>query len=290
MFASFRPKGWMLAAAAALALGCAVGALGRAALASAPASAAPREGIPLPAVMYHGLLRDPALQGTYVIDPTLLESDMAYLQSRGYTPVHIADLIGYTEGGELPEKPILLTFDDGCYNNYVYAYPFAQKYGMKIVISPIGVWADSYSASGEENAAYSTLTWSRMREMQESGLVEFQNHTYDLHGETDGRLGSSRREGESDEEYAAVLSADLGKMQDRMREELGRPADCFVYPFGAIGEGEEALVRSLGFRCTLTCDSRISYITRDAASLFGIGRTLRPPDCTSEEFFSFLPQ
>lgn len=105
MFASLRVKGWILAAAAALALGCAAGVLIRSAFAVRPASAAPSQGIPLPAVMYHGLLRDPALQGTYVIDPALLESDLAYLQEKGYTPVHIADLLAYVDGkAELPEN------------------------------------------------------------------------------------------------------------------------------------------------------------------------------------------
>lgn len=291
MFAAFRAKRWMAAAAAALALGCGIGALARTALAARPASAVPENAVALPAVMYHGLLRDPNLQGTYVIDPALLESDLVYLRENGYTPVHIADLLAWVDGRtELPEKPILLTFDDGAYNNYVYAYPLAQKYGMKMIFAPIGTWADVYSESGEENAAYSTLTWERMREMQDSGLIELQNHTYNLHASENGRLGSGRKKGESEEAYAAVLSADLVKMQERMTAELGAPASCFVYPFGAIGEGEETIVKNLGFRCTLTCDSRISYITRDPESLFGIGRRLRPPDCSSEEFFSFLRQ
>ena len=292
MFASLRVKGWILAAAAALALGCAAGVLIiRSAFAVRPASAAPSQGIPLPAVMYHGLLRDPALQGTYVIDPALLESDLAYLQEKGYTPVHIADLLAYVDGkAELPEKPILLTFDDGYYNNYVYAYPLAQKYGMKIIISPIGCWSDAYSESGEERAPYTHLTWTRIREMRDSGLVEFQNHTYSLHEGKGERIGSSRKSGESDEDYAALLTADLGQMQEKMRLHLGKAADCFVYPFGAIGEGEEEIVKNLGFRCTMTCDSRISWITREPQSLFGIGRQLRPPDCSSEEFFSFLPE
>lgn len=293
MFASFRLRFWRIAAvAAALALGCWAGALARSAVLSQPASTVPENGVALPAVMYHGLLRDPGLQGTYVIDPALFESDLVYLREHGYTPVHIADLLAWADGtGRLPEKPILLTFDDGAYNNYVYAFPLAQQYGMKIIVSPIGCWADRYSETGEENAAYSTLTWERMREMLGSGLVELQNHTYNLHRAEGGRLGSGRREGESEEAYAAVLREDLGRMQERMEAELGAPASCFVYPFGSIGEGEEAIVKSLGFRCTLTCDSRISYITRDASSLFGIGRRLRPPDCSSEEFFgSYLPE
>lgn len=285
MYTSVRLKKWVLAAAAALALGCAAGGLLKGA-GAVEAAAPAREGTPLPVIMYHGLLRDEALQGDYVISPEILESDMAYLQEQGYTALHIQDLLDYVDGkAGLPEKPVLLTFDDGYYNNYLYAYPLAQKYQMKLVVAPIGYYTDQYSETKDEHAPYSHITWDQMAEMQESGLVEFQNHTYNLHGSGGQRLGTKKLAGESSEAYAALLSEDLMRMQKKMEDHLGRAPSCFVYPFGAVSETEPEIIRSLGFRCTLTCESRINYITRDAECLYGLGRWRRPPGTPSGEFF-----
>ena len=151
MFASFRFRRGAAAAALVFLLGCAAGLLlQRGFHRAAPASAAVQEeGVSLPAVMYHGLLRDKSLQNEYVIDQALFESDLCWLRANGYTPVHITDLLAYADGeGTLPEKPILLTFDDGYYNNYLYAYPLARQYNIKIVIAPIGYYSDLYSETG----------------------------------------------------------------------------------------------------------------------------------------------
>lgn len=83
------------------------------------------EGVELPVVMYHSILNDPALAGDYVLSPQQLECDLRYIKECGYTPVLMEDLISYVNIPEakLPPKPILITFDDGYYNNYLYAYP-----------------------------------------------------------------------------------------------------------------------------------------------------------------------
>ena len=89
-------------------------------------SVPPEEAVEVPILMYHGILKDKKLQGKYVIGPDLLESDLCYLKEHGYTAVVMQDLIDYTNGGDLPEKPIMITFDDGYYNNYLYAFPLMK--------------------------------------------------------------------------------------------------------------------------------------------------------------------
>ena len=61
--------------------------------------------------------------------------------------------------GTLPEKPVLLSFDDGYYNNYKYVFPLLQKYGMKIVMSVIAGATDEFTRrpSLDENYAHITL-------------------------------------------------------------------------------------------------------------------------------------
>ena len=102
------------------------------------------EGIDLPVVMYHSILRDESRSGEYVITPQLLDSDIKYLHSNGFTTVSAAQVIDYAEnGGLLPEKPVMLTFDDGCYNNLFYAVPILKDNNARgIFLSLIHICAD----------------------------------------------------------------------------------------------------------------------------------------------------
>ena len=92
------------------------------------AVSATEESIKLPIIMYHSISNDTKQQGEYVIAPQKLEDDLNELKKRGYTTITIQELIDYTENNkELPKKPIMLTFDDGYYNNYLYAYPLLKE-------------------------------------------------------------------------------------------------------------------------------------------------------------------
>ena len=137
-------------------------------------------GVELPIVMYHSMLKDTKLQGQFVIDPAKFEEDLKYLKDNGYTTITASDLIDYVYNNkELPKKPIMLTFDDGYYNNYLYAYPLLKKYKCKAVISPIVYYSDLYSKSTDApSPSYSHCTWKQLKEMQNSGCVEIQNHRY----------------------------------------------------------------------------------------------------------------
>ena len=102
--------------------------------------------IKLPIIMYHGILNDTKYQGTYVIAPSQFESDLKKIQSDSYTTVTVHDIVEYVYNNRpLPPKPIMLTFDDGYYNNYLYAYPLLKKYGCKAVISPIASCSEYFS-------------------------------------------------------------------------------------------------------------------------------------------------
>lgn len=268
----------------ALAFGLLIALLGAAAAVTASAMAG-RDGVEIPIVMYHSVLKDEKYHGKYVISPSELENDILYLKKHGYTTILMEDLINYTRGGELPKKPVLLTFDDGYYNNYLYAFELAKRYKVKFVISPIGRYADLYSGTDEVNAYYSHATWEQLKEMADSGLVEVLNHSYDLHEEKNGALGVKQRPGEPEAAYRQRLTADLEKVQESFRTNLGREPSTFVYPFGAMSESTPEIVKALGFSATLTCRERISTVTRDPESLYGLGRFLRESGISPREFF-----
>jgi len=244
---------------------------------------AEEKGIPLPILMYHSILKSKS--GTYIITPTELEKDLVYMQSQGYTTVTMADILSYVEHNTpLPEKPIMLTFDDGCYNTLTYAVPLLEKYHMKAVISIVGAYTDTYSASDEANPNYGYLRWKDIQMLLSSGTIEFQNHTYNLHATT-SRKGCMKKKGESDAAYATVLKEDIGKLQNAFLEHTGYTPTTFTYPFGAISHASIPIIQELGFKASLSCAEGINYLHGSSEELYGLKRYNRPGTLESGTFF-----
>ena len=244
------------------------------------------EGYYVPVIMYHSILKDGSLQGKYVVSPDQLERDLQYLSENGYSSVTVSDLISYVEDGTpLPEKPIMLTFDDGYYNNYLYAFPLMKKYDFKMVLSVIGKYSEIYSESEDENAYYSHCTWEQLREMEDSGYVEVQNHSFDMHTTDKGRNGSKKNSWESFEIYEDIFSADILKCQNLLIEKSGITPTAFTYPFGAISNESVNILKNLGFKASFSCEEKVNIITRDPKCLFGIYRYLRPTGESSAAYF-----
>lgn len=229
----------------------------------------------LPIIMYHSILKDQKLQNDYTISPTLMENDLKYLTSSGYTTVTVDDLINYVyHGKKLPEKCIMLTFDDGYYNNYYYAYPLLKKNKCKAVISPIASMTEKFTQTQDISVSYGHISNDDIKEMVRSGYVEIQNHSYDMHT-LKPRKGVSRKQGESFDNYKKAITDDITKAQNYLENVTGEKPSCFVYPFGAKCNSTEEIVRELGFVCTLTCTEKPNVITRDKESLFELGRYRR---------------
>lgn len=247
------------------------------------------EGIPLPIIMYHSILKDSKRSGKYIITPSTLEKDLQYIQNQGYTTITMSDIIDYVyEDVPLPEKPIIITFDDGHYNNLGYAVPLLKKYNMKAVISVVGNYTDTFSKTDEANLNYSYLRWKDIKQLMDSGIIEFQNHTYDLHSTSNGRMGCSKKSYESNETYTKILSNDLLFLQKKFQENTGYTPNTFTYPFGSISKASFPIIKNLGFKASLSCSSGINYITKDPNCLYCLRRNNRPSGISSEDFFKKL--
>ncbi len=245
------------------------------------------EAVKLPVLMYHLVLKNPGVKNKFIVSCSTFEEDLKYIADNGYTTIFVKDLIDYTEGKtDLPPKPILLTFDDGAYNNYLYAFPIAQKYSAKFVFSPIAKEAEKYSSIKDENPTYAHATWKHIAEMSSSGLVEVQNHTYNMHSSGKSRVGCTKRSGESLAEYQKKLTEDIAKAQELIKENTGIEPSAMFYPFGAKSKDTEPIIKSLGFKASFMCESKLNYITRNPECLFGLHRFLRPPGVPSKKFFS----
>ena len=126
----------------------------------------------VPILMYHNLTNDPSAVTSMTITGERFQEDMEYLEYNGYTPLLSADLIDIRAGKEaMPERPVMITFDDGYRSNYDIAYPILQKTGMKAVIALIGLLASlvpliSRVQAEESNKYYDiVLDYNSMRSM-----------------------------------------------------------------------------------------------------------------------------
>lgn len=244
------------------------------------------EYIEVPIIMYHSILKDISRSNKYTITPSTLEEDLRYIKDKGYTTVTIADLISYVyDDNPLPEKPIVLTFDDGHYNNYGYVYPLLEKYNMKAVISIVGSYTDKFSKTNEANLNYSYLRWKDINELISTGRIEFQNHTYNLHDNMHGRNGAKKKKGESDVEYKKILEEDINKLQNEFKENTGYIPTCFTYPFGGISNSSIEIIKELGFKASLSCEEGINKITKNPNSLYLLKRYNRPSFMSTYTFF-----
>lgn len=249
-----------------------------------------RSEVALPVLMYHGITENPAEVTEYFITAAQLEGDLQWLQDHGYTTVSVQQLSNYAESGAvLPEKPVLITFDDGYCNNYTLAFPLLQKYQTRAVISLIGADTDASSSVFHAEQSACAMSWGEAEIMAKSGLIEIGSHTYDLHRNDGtaaeaanvGRKGADRIPGESFEAYRTALLADIGLSQQRIEDATGQPSIVFAWPFGAWPTDGSAnpILKELGFKASLTSYQIMNTIRAgDPDSLFGLKRFLRTPE------------
>jgi peptidoglycan/xylan/chitin deacetylase (PgdA/CDA1 family) len=146
----------------------------------------------IPVVMYHGV--GPIKTGwpwNYLIIPTdIFDAQMRALKEHGWTTITLVELFNHLANGDpLPAKPVVLTFDDGYLDNYVFAYPILKKYGHHAVVfvstdfaDPNGTvrptLADVWEGKKREGdlPVKGFLSWDEMRIMAESGVFEIQSH------------------------------------------------------------------------------------------------------------------
>ena len=241
----------------------------------------------LPVVMYHQLTKNPKKSGKYVLTLEQFEKDLVFLKSKGYRSVTLKQLVDFSQGkGELPEKPIMITFDDGNETLYEYALPMLEKYGFTAVGFVVGALADYYTEIDDHNLNYSYLNWQQIEEMSDGDVIEIESHSFDLHKNTGNRSGIKKKKDESVEQYREFLCSDVAKMKTAMENNTGKTPVAFAFPFGSFSRESTEILKECGFKMTLTCEETVNKIKKsDPESLFGIGRYNRPEGISSESFF-----
>jgi peptidoglycan/xylan/chitin deacetylase (PgdA/CDA1 family) len=224
--------------------------------------------------MYHQVKNNSF--GKDVISPYEFECDLKYLTENDYHTIVMADLIDYVYNDvQLPENPIILSFDDGYLNTYKNVFPLLKKYNMKIVLSIVGKSTDDFSRVHDDNIDYAHMTWSEVNEMAESGLVEIQNHTYNLHKVKNGRYGCGQKYNESIENYEKVISEDVKTFQTQIELMTKVAPTTFTYPYGKYNDNTEKILKNLGYKATLSCQYGVNVISKNPEELYGLKRMCR---------------
>lgn len=247
------------------------------------------ESIELPIIMYHHITTDAGRAGKYTVLVSEFENDLSFIEENGYTAVTVTELINFVKGeSELPEKPIMITFDDGFESFYSLAYPILREKNIKSVVSVIGKVTEKYSEFEDHNINYSNMNFNQIYELASGGLVEIQNHSYDMHVSAQGqRKGISKLDNETYDEYKKTLSNDLLTLQKILKLKCGITPQCVTYPYGAHSEETLGIIKKLGFKSTMLCEERVNtIISGDENSLYNLGRYNRPSGISTEEFFN----
>ncbi len=175
--------------------------------------------VKVPILLYHDFVTtvpdsDPD-NFNYINTPQSYEENIKVLLEKGYTFISFQELNDANSGKiEFPEKPILITFDDGYYSNYEYIFPILKKYNVKVSIFIVT------DKIGKEIDGKKYLSWEQCIEMQNSGLVEIFSH--------------SKRHVFYDKLSVRMIRDDVIESYKIIEEKLGRKnLKVFAYPYGA---------------------------------------------------------
>ncbi len=180
----------------------------------------------IPVLNYHKI---DDIDNPLAVTPAEFAEQVGYLADNGYHTITPDQLMGYLKYGRaLPDKPILITFDDGYRDNYANAYPILKKHGFTATIFLVT------DLVGNDDRF---LTWDEAREMHKNGFV-FGSHTV-------SHLPLTTLD---PEQIAGELAASAAEIE----RQLGARPRYFAYPTGAYNLKIEELVRQSGYRAAFT--------------------------------------
>ncbi len=219
----------------------------------------------VPVLMYHHL--DASVRNNAIMSPERFEEHMVALKEAGYSTISLTQLIEYVDKGlELPENPVLITFDDGYASNYEWAYPILEKYSMNAVINVIGITVGKETYKDTETAIIPHFTYEEAREMVSRGVIEIQSHSYDMHNveglDKEYRQGVYKKPGETDEEYIDAFCSDFRRIEKEITENIGGKVISYAYPNGFYTTMSEVLLSTMGVRVTMTVEEGMNTVIK----------------------------
>jgi peptidoglycan/xylan/chitin deacetylase (PgdA/CDA1 family) len=200
------------------------------------------------ALVYHGVGSSSDAEGGYVVSPSRFGEHLASLRAARMNVVTAADIAwSMAVDSPLPERAVMLSFDDGRTDAMLWADPLLQQAGMKATMFVIS------QAAAEPGLYYAG--WDRLRAAARSGRWDIQAHTDSAHhlqrvaGGKELPALTSLAPGETLDGYRQRIHDDLERNSDAIQAHVGHRPVAFAYPFGAHGTertndpGIEAILR-----------------------------------------------
>lgn len=196
---------------------------------------------------YHDIIADPG-SDRFAISRSLFVSHMDYLQQNGYRPItldHLESVVAHR--APLPEKAVLLTFDDGLKSYRDFVVPVLEIYGYPSVSAVVTGWLDGVNLPREYQGKL--MTWDDLRTLKQSRLVSIITHSHNMHhGVTANPQNNERgaattrqylaatQSYESEDQFRARIRNDLATSLARMKSELDIVPTALAWPYGEYDE------------------------------------------------------
>lgn len=220
--------------------------------------------IRIPVLIYHHISDE--VNNPMVVSEDKFIKDIKTLKGAGYETIFLTELYEYLkDNATLPGKPVIITFDDGYSSFYDIAYPIAKETNTKLTVSIIGWSVGRNTMMDNKTPITPHFSWKQAKEMIDSGLIDIQNHTYDLHS-TEGysvgfnkptAKGVLKLKGENEYKYRKRLRDDLITLNHLTYCYTGYTPTFLVYPYGKYSDLTEKIVYDIGFTGSLTSDEGI---------------------------------
>jgi len=225
------------------------------------------------AIAYHDVEDDDPDQRFVSVRSDQLVEQLNWLHENGYKAVSVDDILAAKAGRkELPDKAVLLSFDDGYSSFYTRVYPILKAYKWPAVFAPVGVWI---SPPANQKVDFGGLmverekfaTWAQIAEMSRSGLVEIAAHTdrshYGLVANPQGTLqpaaaahayNPKTKKYETDAEFKARMRTDVTAISNRIRQATGKSPRVWIWPYGAESGVTLQITAENGYKMALVLD------------------------------------
>jgi peptidoglycan/xylan/chitin deacetylase (PgdA/CDA1 family) len=184
----------------------------------------------IPVLMLHALMAE---RSPISLDPLIFASQVRWLKEHGYCSIKLADLArAIREKQVLPEKSILLTFDDGFETCYTQAAPILVEHGFTATIFLVSGYCGQKNDWPGQPAAiprWPLMTWEQVQALDRMGF-EFGAHT---HHHT--RLDLMKK---------TALESEIILSKTQIEDQLGHSVDTFCYPYGRYTSQVKEMVQA----------------------------------------------